>query len=49
MIIKDTNWEQLSNLTVNPRETNLPEYEQETIPLLKDVLGTVPAGSYAGD
>ena len=41
--IKDTNWEQLSELSVIPRETNLPEYEQESIPLLKDVLATIPA------
>jgi glycerophosphoryl diester phosphodiesterase len=41
-IIKDTNWEQLRSLEIIPRESNLPEYKHETIPLLKDVLATIP-------
>lgn len=36
-------WEQLQKLFIQPRETNLPKYGHEPIPLLKDVLGTIPA------
>lgn len=42
LVVKDATWEQLKALVVNPRETNRPEYGNETIPLLKDVLGTIP-------
>jgi len=38
-----TPWETLKKLSIKPRETNLPEYQGETIPLLKDLLATVPA------
>lgn len=41
--VSETPWEQLSQLTVKPRDTNLPEYKNETIPLLKDILTTIPA------
>ncbi|MDF1575530.1 MAG: glycerophosphodiester phosphodiesterase family protein [Bacteroidales bacterium] len=40
--VKDATWEELKHLVVIPRETNLPEYDQETIPLLKDVLDVIP-------
>ncbi len=40
--IKETNWEQLQQLSVKPRETNLSNYEGEPIPLLENVLGTIP-------
>ena len=40
--IEKTPWEQLSNLTIKLKENNLPEYEGETIPLLEDVLVTIP-------
>ena len=40
--IKDTPWEQLKPLVIIPRETNMPEYKHETIPLLKDVLQAIP-------
>ncbi len=40
--IKETNWEQLGKLSVKLRETNLAIYEGEPIPLLEDVLGTIP-------
>lgn len=40
--IKETSWEQLKHLVVIPRETNYPEYTRETIPLLADVLATIP-------
>lgn len=40
--IKDATWEQLQTLKVKPRETNLPEYTDEGIPLLEDLLHTIP-------
>jgi len=40
--IKETPWEKLKSLHVIPRETNLPEYSHETIPLLEDVLACIP-------
>ncbi|MCD4709445.1 MAG: hypothetical protein K8R52_01250, partial [Bacteroidales bacterium] len=42
LTIKDATWEQLKQLVVIPRKTNLPEYTNETIPLLADVLATIP-------
>ena len=41
-IVKEATWEQLKPLVIIPRETNRPEYTNETIPLLADVLGTIP-------
>jgi len=41
--IAKTPWKTLQKLTIKPRETNLPEYEGETIPLLKDLLVSLPA------
>jgi len=40
--IKEATWEQLKPLTVIPRESNRPEYSHETIPLLEDLLATIP-------
>ena len=40
--IKEASWEQLKSLVIIPRETNRPEYNHETIPLLKDVLASIP-------
>lgn len=40
--IKETCWDQLHQLSVKPRETNLSTYEGEPIPLLENVLGTIP-------
>jgi len=40
--VKESTWDELSSLVVIPRETNLPEYNGETIPLLQDVLATIP-------
>jgi len=40
--VSETPWDQLSRLTIKLKESNLPEYENETIPLLADVLGTIP-------
>jgi len=41
-IVKEATWEQLKPLVVLPRESNRPEYTHETIPLLKEVLSTIP-------
>ena len=42
--VGESSWEALKSLVVIPRATNYPEYVNETIPLLSDVLGTIPAG-----
>lgn len=42
LTIKETRWEQLQKLFIQPGKTNLPHYAHEPIPLLKDVLGTIP-------
>ena len=42
-VVSDASWEALSKLTILLSETNLPEYRDEPIPLLKDILGTIPA------
>ena len=36
--VEEASWEELKPLVVIPRETNRPEYSNETIPLLEDVL-----------
>ena len=41
-IVSETTWEQLSKLTIKPKETNLPEYNNEPIPLLEEILTTIP-------
>ncbi len=41
-IIRNTPWSELSQLTIIPRKTNLPEYKDEHIPLLAGVLATIP-------
>lgn len=41
-VVSETPWEQLSQLHVKTRESHLPEYKNEKIPLLKDVLTTIP-------
>jgi len=40
--IKEATWEELKQLVVIPRKTNYPEYTHETIPLLEDVLASIP-------
>ena len=40
--VSGTTWEILSGLTIRPRETSLPEYGSERIPLLEEVLPTIP-------
>ena len=40
--IKEATWEQLKPLVVIPRESNQLEYSHETIPLLEDLLATIP-------
>lgn len=41
--IKDTDWEELSRLTIQPGETHLPGYQAQAIPLLREVLQVIPA------
>ena len=41
-IVEESTWEQLKPLVVYPNKTNRAEYTHETIPLLKDVLATIP-------
>ena len=41
-VVNESPWEQLKPLVVIPRESNRPEYQHESIPLLKDVLATIP-------
>ena len=40
--VKEATWAELKPLVVIPRETNRPEYTNETIPLLEDVLAAIP-------
>jgi len=40
--VEEATWEVLKPLVVIPRETNRPEYTNETIPLLEDVLAVIP-------
>ena len=42
--VADTPWEVLRELEIKPGRENLPQYTGETIPLLEDVLATVPPG-----
>jgi glycerophosphoryl diester phosphodiesterase len=41
-VVSETPWEILDNLEVKLRNSNLPEYKGETIPLLSEVLPTIP-------
>ena len=41
-IIKETNWEHLKGLTIKGRKSNHKIYENEPIPLLKNVLDIIP-------
>lgn len=41
-VLAETPWEVLQNLSISLRETNMDEYEGETIPLLKDLLAIIP-------
>lgn len=40
--VQEATWQQLKSLRIIPRESNLPEYENEPIPLLEEVLATIP-------
>lgn len=40
--INEATWEQLKSLVVIPRESNRAKYSHETIPLLEDLLATIP-------
>jgi glycerophosphoryl diester phosphodiesterase len=41
-VVSETPWQQLSLLQIKARESHLPEYKNEKISLLKDVLATIP-------
>jgi len=41
-VVRETSWEVLSNLTIKLKESNLDKYAQEKIPLLEEVLSTIP-------
>lgn len=41
-VVADTPWETLHKLRIKPVETNLPQYEGARIPLLQDLLETIP-------
>ena len=41
-VIARTPWKDLQNLSVKGSKTNLPEYKEEKIPLLKDLLESIP-------
>ncbi len=41
-VIAKTPWKDLQNLVVKPSKTNLPDYDGEKIPLLKDLLESIP-------
>jgi glycerophosphoryl diester phosphodiesterase len=41
-VVSETPWEVLDKLEVKLRESNRPEYQGETIPLLSEVLPTIP-------
>ncbi len=47
--IEETNWVDLEKLFVRPRETNLPKYENEPIPLLERSVGGHSCRPNAGD
>ena len=40
--VAKTNWDLLKELRIKPRDTNLPGYENESIPLLEQVLDMIP-------
>jgi glycerophosphoryl diester phosphodiesterase len=41
--VNETPWEQLKNLSVRLKDSNLPEYAGEPIPLLEDIVPLIPA------
>lgn len=41
-VVKDVNYNEIKDYPINLIETNLPKYQGATIPLLKDVLTTIP-------
>lgn len=41
-VVKETDYNQIKDYTILLKETNLPEYSTETIPLLSEVLETIP-------
>ncbi|MFO7933105.1 MAG: glycerophosphodiester phosphodiesterase family protein [Bacteroidales bacterium] len=43
LVVSETGWKKLSQLTIRLRDSNLSKYAQERIPLLSEVLETIPA------
>jgi glycerophosphoryl diester phosphodiesterase len=43
LVVSETGWEELRGLTIRLKDTHLSRYAQERIPLLSEVLETVPA------
>ena len=41
-VVKETDYSEIKDYTLQLKETNLPEYSTETIPLLSEVLETIP-------
>jgi glycerophosphoryl diester phosphodiesterase len=41
-VVKETDYSEINEHTILLRDTNLPEYSAETIPLLSEVLETIP-------
>lgn len=42
--VKTTNYDDIRNLPIKLKETNLDKYKGQTIPLLEDLLATIPPG-----
>lgn len=43
-IVKEANYDEIKDFSITLKESNLPEYAGQTIPLLADVLATIPEG-----
>jgi glycerophosphoryl diester phosphodiesterase len=41
-VLAETDYSEIKDYTIQLRDSNLPEYASETIPLLSDVLATIP-------
>lgn len=42
LVVSETSWDVLRELTINLKESNLKKYKHEKIPLLEEVLETIP-------
>jgi glycerophosphoryl diester phosphodiesterase len=41
-VVRETDYSEIKDYTIQLKESNLPEYSEETIPLLSEVLATIP-------